>query len=134
MSLTSILNYNDKDFKDFRDLLSSSFIAPKFKIDERIKAEPRTTNYMLVGKAFDYLLRFNLERRYKVMVHSRQWVSESALRYFKDSDNRSLLLGKSRDEYLIKLVDDMWVRKKEKNKKVLEKFNECKRIYATRNV
>ena len=47
------------------------------KIDASLKVEPRTKNYILVGTAFDYLLRFELQRQ---ASHARaeQWVAESA--------------------------------------------------------
>lgn len=131
MSLTSILGYRDKEFKDFRDFLKDLFVTPKFRSDESIKAEPLTTNHMLIGTAFDYLLRFNLERKYRTKVHTRQWVSENALRCFKDRDNG--VIYNSSDELdgddLIKLFEDRRKKDKEQNKRVLAKFKNCKKIY-----
>src|SRR5262249_7285446 len=43
-------------FKPLRPKLSRQISAP-------LKVPPRTANYMLVGTAFDYLLRFELQRR-----------------------------------------------------------------------
>ena len=43
-----------------------------------IKVEPRTTNYSRVGTAFDYLLRFEIQRR-APYAQARSWVAESAL-------------------------------------------------------
>ena len=133
MSLTYILSYNNKDFKEFRDLLTAQFPTPKFKSTEIIKAAPGTTNYMLIGKAFDYLLRFNLEKKYKSKVYSGTWVSEKALRYFKDKENE--IYGST--DFLEKFGYDETVKwfeeRKEKNKiqnaKVFEEFENCKKTY-----
>jgi hypothetical protein len=48
----------------------------KFSIP--IKVEPRTTDYARVGTAFDYFLRFEVQRRVPY-AQARSWVAESAL-------------------------------------------------------
>lgn len=70
MSVTSILNYSNKQFKDFRTLLEELFPIPKFESGANIKVEPVTKNYGLIGTAFDYLLRFSLEK--KIFICSSQ--------------------------------------------------------------
>lgn len=134
MSLTSILSYNNKDFKKFRDLLSESFPAPKVKFDQELKAPPGTTSYMLIGKAFDYLLRFQLEKTYEKKVFSRQWVSETALKYFNDRDNGIIetkggYFDKLKDDEILKLFEGKRERDKIRNEKVKLRFNECRGIY-----
>lgn len=47
------------------------------KIDALIKVEPQSARYMLVGTAFDYLLRFELQRRAPHAV-SGPWMAETA--------------------------------------------------------
>jgi hypothetical protein len=47
------------------------------KITVPVQVQPRTKNYMLVGTAFDYLLRFELQRRAPHAVAPR-WVAEAA--------------------------------------------------------
>jgi hypothetical protein len=47
------------------------------KIDEPMKAGPRSTRYTMVGTAFDYLLRFELQRRAPHAVAGK-WVAETA--------------------------------------------------------
>ena len=47
------------------------------KIDLPLIAQPQSKRYMLVGTAFDYLLRFELQRRAHHAVASR-WVAENA--------------------------------------------------------
>ena len=84
MSLTSILNYSNKSFKDLRELLTSNFHTPKFRKSEPRIAEPISSNPTLIGTAFDYLLRFHLEKHYQNNVYGRKWVAESAIdKYFK---------------------------------------------------
>jgi hypothetical protein len=47
------------------------------KLSAPLKVEPRSKRYMLVGTAFDYLLRFELQRRAPHAV-SERWVAEYA--------------------------------------------------------
>ncbi|MBS1979420.1 MAG: hypothetical protein JST46_18765 [Bacteroidetes bacterium] len=134
MSLTSILSYNNKDFKGFRELLTESFPAPRIKFHQEIKVAPATTNYMLIGKAFDYLLRFHLEKEYGKKVSARKWVAESALTYFNDRNNglihsRGDELSDLTYDELRKLFDDKEERDKLRNQKVKEKFVECQKIH-----
>jgi hypothetical protein len=54
-------------------------LRPKLprKIGAPLKAEPRSKRYMLIGTAFDYLLRFEAQRRAPHAVTER-WVAEYA--------------------------------------------------------
>ena len=54
-------------------------LRPKLprKIRVPLKVEPRSKSYMVVGKAFDYLLRFELQRRAPHTV-AKKWVAEYA--------------------------------------------------------
>jgi hypothetical protein len=72
MSLTSFLKLEEvaAKVKPFRPKL------PR-KIPVELKVEPRSNRHMLVGTAFDYLLRFELQRRAPHAVVER-WVSENA--------------------------------------------------------
>jgi hypothetical protein len=55
-------------------------VRPKFhrKLDARLLIEPRSKRYMVVGSAFDYLLRFELQRLAPHAV-ANKWVAEDAL-------------------------------------------------------
>lgn len=55
-------------------------LRPKLsrQIGAPIQAHPRTKHWTLVGTAFDYLLRFELQRRVPAVVQ-RSWVAENAL-------------------------------------------------------
>lgn len=128
MSLTSILKYDDKNFKDFRSLLSNSFPVPKIEASA-IKAVPKTKNYSLIGTAFDYLLRFNLERKFKAKVCGGPWVAENALTYFK---SRGVYISEdwklSSDEESMR---DWFKARQGRNKKVLKHFDQCKEFYSS---
>jgi len=68
MSLTSFI----KGSKEYRDLVRENFVKPKFNAGTLI-AEPKTSNYGLVGTAFDYLLRFRIEQENK--CESTPWIA-----------------------------------------------------------
>lgn len=73
MSLTSFVDMPDVKgkLKPLRPKLLRNLSVP-------LKAEPRSNRYMLVGTAFDYLLRFELQRRAPHAI-SGGWVAEHAL-------------------------------------------------------
>jgi hypothetical protein len=134
MSLTSILSYSNKDFKELRDLLTTHFPIPKFRTEELMKAEPLTKDYMLIGTAYDYLLRFNLEKLYKKKVFSDKWVAESALSHFKTKFEGVFGSGNFADnhdyEELIEYFEKRQKLHEVQRKRVPEKFKECKQIYS----
>ncbi|TSA44076.1 hypothetical protein D4R51_04575 [bacterium] len=72
MSLTSFLT-----IKDVKEKFSQEFPLPEFDLKKKILAPPLTRNFSLVGTAFDYLLRFYLERL-NPRVITRTWVAENA--------------------------------------------------------
>lgn len=80
MSLTSIIRS-----PDVRKRLSSEFIKPPFILKKPILAPPMTKNYGLVGTAFDYLLRFRIERINKKVVQS-SWVAENVVKQVADDE------------------------------------------------
>lgn len=72
MSLTSFLDIHDvaEGLKPLRPT------SPR-KIDAALRVQPRTDHYGIVGTAFDYLLRFEIQRR---AAHAivRRWVADHA--------------------------------------------------------
>lgn len=90
MSLSSIIH----DQKEIRDGLRARVVKPPIRFDA-IKAAPLTSNYRIVGTAFDYLLRFFLERVNSVAQTTR-WVAESGVEligasvYVYDLDHSTL--------------------------------------------
>jgi hypothetical protein len=81
MSLTSFL----KDDGELRILIDETFEKPEAEIEAERLAEPQTTNYSLIGTAFDYVLRFKLEKHYD-SVDSKPWVAHNgvSLAYLTD--------------------------------------------------
>ncbi len=102
MSVTGILSYYNKDYKDFRSLLSEEIKKPRLtfgynlirynsnSIENRIQngetpillAIPKSRNSAIIGAAFDYYLRFSIEREF-VNVISSKWVAELAIEKLK---------------------------------------------------
>jgi len=74
MSLTSFLKNN----ADLRILIDNTFEKPDVTLDVDRLAEPQTTNYALIGTAFDYILRFKLEEIYDD-VDSKPWIAHQGL-------------------------------------------------------
>ena len=79
MSLTSLIQ-GDKDLRNkIRDVFQLSVIRLKFEKTRPLLALPKTTNFPLVGVAFDYLLRFYLEKLNGLPYHrENQWMAEKA--------------------------------------------------------
>lgn len=77
MSLTSFLKIPEVR-KEF--LNTFEFKSPM--LSAQLKAPPQTKNYSLVGTAFDYLLRFHLERLNHNSI-TRPWVAEGAVELTK---------------------------------------------------
>lgn len=69
MSLTSFL----RDDNELRVLIDQIFEKPPLDESFDRKAEPQTSNYALIGTAFDYVVRFWLERQYG--VSSKPWIA-----------------------------------------------------------
>jgi hypothetical protein len=73
MSLTTFV-----ELPDVKQYLRLNVTKPWFLVREKIKAPPLTTNYGWTGTAFDYLLRFYVEKLNPFAVKSR-WVAEEGL-------------------------------------------------------
>ncbi len=73
MSLTALVRT-----KTFRDLLAPLVDAIPRPKKLPIRFAPQTENHSLVGTAFDYLFRFEVQRRYPHSEH-HHWVAETAL-------------------------------------------------------
>ena len=73
MSLTSFVGN-----KDVRERFKQEFPSPKFSVQKPLLAPPLTKHNILMGTAFDYLLRFYLKRLNPQAVESR-WVAENAV-------------------------------------------------------
>ena len=110
MSLTSIL----KD-KALKIKFKQNFPAPRIKLDGPITAPPQTAHYSMIGTAFDYVLRFHLERVFPDAV-TRQLVAEDAVNYIRYRSG----------EYA--LADDVAV-KVDSNQEMDEKFDYVRNLF-----
>jgi hypothetical protein len=72
MSLKSFINS-----PDVRQRFKTEFLMPSFGITKEVLAPSLSSNYSLVGTAFDYLLRFYVERLNPNSVTS-EWVANRA--------------------------------------------------------
>ena len=79
MSLTSFVRRAEVAAR-LKTLLPSSDCR---KVPATLKVEPGTNHYSAVGTAFDYLLRFELQRR-APHARTRTWVAENAVEYLTD--------------------------------------------------
>lgn len=99
MSLTSFVNLPEVKAK-------LKPLRPKLprKLNIPIKVPPRSEHYMLVGTAFDYLLRFELQRRAPHAICER-WVAEYAPELICRENGstwvgRDLLVNAPADQYM----------------------------------
>ncbi|OKH34379.1 hypothetical protein NIES2101_39015 [Calothrix sp. HK-06] len=82
-----------------RDRFRQEFKKPKLTVKQELLAPPLTTNYQLVGTAFDYLLRF-LVQRLNPQAQDRGWVAEASVSMLSRSPRLHHLYDESR-----KIVD-----------------------------
>jgi hypothetical protein len=85
MSLTSKLKQ-----KDIFDKFKETFKIPEIDSEEII-CPPMTKNYPLIGTAFDYLLRFVLEKKNPLAI-KRKWIAEEALNMLEKNSNEYLIV------------------------------------------
>lgn len=114
MSLTSFLRRPEvtAKVKLLRPRVPRTIPAP-------LRIEPRSRRYMLVGTAFDYLLRFELQRQAPYAI-TEQWIAEHALSFlwydgerfgvkshvFADSSPDEGMPPEEREERAYKVVGD----------------------------
>lgn len=79
MSLTSFVK-----IKQVRDKFQETFVLPDFNYETVLLAPPQSKNYMLVGTAFDYLLRFYLKRLNPSAI-TKAWVAEQAVKQIPET-------------------------------------------------
>ncbi len=100
MSLTSLI----KSDKELRKNISDSFKRPKIDKTKPLLAAPLTKHYGVVGVAFDYLLRFHIERNNSINNGNiKTWISEKACNYLDDD---KFLIAKDIIEDVKKLKKD----------------------------
>ena len=90
MSLTSFL----RDNADVRARFRQEFKKPKLPVVKEIIAPPLSKRYATVGTAFDYLLRFLIERLNPQTIDKGYWVAETSVELLKKNDARLYAKGK----------------------------------------
>jgi len=74
MSLSSLIH----DRENVREGFRARLLRPQIHFEHPLRAPPLTTNYRIVGTAFDYLLRFHLQR-INPLAQTRSWVAENGV-------------------------------------------------------
>lgn len=107
MSLTSFIDSSAK----LRARLLSEFVKPHFRIKAELKAPPLTQSHGLTGTAFDYLLRFYVEKLNpspSVQIH--RWTAQAGL---------ARLASKNKPHPSLQLAKQMFKEAQERHKKFL---------------
>lgn len=96
MSLTSFLKSPEARAK-----FSETFAKPRIKLGS-LTAPPLTRNHSLVGTAFDYLLRFQLEHWHS-LAQGKYWIAEVAIRLLQPDtklyEQADLIIRTARDRH-----------------------------------
>jgi len=97
MSLTDFMK-NKRLYEKFQKI----FKMPQIKKEKYILVKPKTKNYMLIGTAFDYLLRFYIARHNNKIIN-RDWVCEEVkgLARFEDDlrETSEEIVNRAKDNY-----------------------------------
>lgn len=98
MSLTSFTGQS----KELKEKFKTALRRPAFGLKHPLLAPPISQNYSIVGQAFDYLLRFYLERRLpKLIMHTPDWVANLSLNYimstYQPKKTREIWIGRMHD-------------------------------------
>jgi hypothetical protein len=120
------MNYSSKEHKGFRTFLRESFPKPKFDGNGRLVSPLISSSPSLIGTAFDYLLRFHLQKKFQSKVQSTGWVSEKAINgYFKEKGISYQSFGFVEDLNANDIKELFAIKKK-----AHKRFEWCKRIHA----
>ncbi|MBI2938378.1 MAG: hypothetical protein HYY22_09235 [Thaumarchaeota archaeon] len=98
MSLTSFLS-----IPAVKQMFAAEFPLPSAKLSAPMRAPPITKNYPLIGTAFDYLLRFYLQRLNPDSV-TRSWIAEGAVEMYRSTAENAVELIKAISES--KLIEE----------------------------
>ena len=115
MSLTSFLESSST----LRAKLRTEFRKPDFRIKAQIKAPPLTVNYGLVGRAFDYLLRFYVQKINRCAV-SGIWVAESGLNVLEETDPNFKVANQMFSQAQTRYADFMASRRRRPTRELAE--------------
>jgi hypothetical protein len=88
MSLTSLV----RNATPVRDQIAAWFPKPRIRLQAELRVPSVTKDRGLIGTAFDYLLRFSLERAMP-FAQRKPWAAESALAKLRQGRSKSVLVG-----------------------------------------
>lgn len=105
MSLTSVLKSDQELAIRLANLLPTAG-TPQLP-DLSTMAPPRTKNYALVGTAFDYLFRFEVQRR-NPSANAGEWVATAAVDRLGPSESEDgLVTDKNKREMYLEIMKDV---------------------------
>ena len=107
MSLTSFI----KD-KDINKMFKEEFKKPRLTEQRDLLSPPLTKHYSLIGTAFDYLLRFYIDKLNPNSI-SRRWVSDASLTLLdiaKSIDSSEPLCKKLCDDSVIEKAKEIIIK------------------------
>jgi hypothetical protein len=90
MSLTTFV-----ELADVKQYLRLNVSKPWFQVQAEIKAPPLSTSYGMTGTAFDYLLRFYIEKL-NPFAKASSWVAESSLEILEERPPERDMLRRAR--------------------------------------
>lgn len=97
---------------EVHEKFKTTFPKPKLPEKKDIIVPPLTTNYPIVGQAFDYFLRFHLKQKFpELSCWDKKWVAETGLEEMKlhDIDSRLYKEAKSIVESAKKVYSDFLI-------------------------
>lgn len=71
------------ELAEVKNYLRVNVTKPWFQVDGEIKAPPLSASYGMTGTAFDYLLRFYIEKL-NPFAKKSSWVAESSLEILEE--------------------------------------------------
>mgnify|MGYP001591582720 CR=1 FL=1 len=120
----SIFAYG-KGFEDLHEKFRNTFIKPKVKLVGNLVAPAFTKNYSLIGTAFDYLLRFNMEHMYPdKIIKDLEWGAKSSydgvIKTIEKTNGSNISVG---------FLGDVAINKKELKKIITDKYESSEYHY-----
>lgn len=131
-SLTDTLRRPSKATADLKVFLKEAFPTPRLQLSQTIVSPYTGRSASLIGKAFDYLLRFELQRNYPNITHARRWVAESAMRQFNTTEPSIWIDEDEEDlpgEELMKLLRERQEHMRQDVEPVARKFSKCQQVH-----
>ncbi len=124
MSLTSLLTAKIEKGQSVRNLFKELFALPKLTTKNlQIVSDSISTNSKIIGSAYDYLLRFTIEKYYSEKTYSNGWIAERQLRHFRhDNIFNGPIPDLNMDE-----IKKLFEKQNKENHKVINTFNILKK-------